>query len=173
MNPFFVLGQIMSILSFLMSIILAHFKEVKHILLGEISANLFTALSYLFLGGNSGAWVCIVATIQTFVVYMLNKRNVSEHIQNIITKCFAGIYIIGTIVVFQGWADIVCCVCAFLYIMAITQKQGAKYRYYMAGNCLLWVIYDIYTLAFVNLITHGTKMASLLLAMVRLDHKKE
>lgn len=171
MNLFFILGQVMSILAFIMCLIVAQFKEVKHILFGEITANLFTALSYFFLGGNSGAWVCIVATLQTFVVYLLNQREVSETIRNKITIIFGIIYIVGTIVVFQGWADIVCCLCAMLYIMAITQQKGSKYRVFMAGNCLLWVIYDIYTLAFLNLITHGSKLVSLVIAMVRLDRK--
>lgn len=172
MSPFFILGQVMSVLAFFMCLIIAQFKEVKFILLGEITANLFTALSYLFLGGNSGAWVCIVATLQTFIVYVLNKHEVSEGVRNKVTLLFGIIYIVGTIIVFQGWADIVCCVCAMLYIMAITQQQGSKYRLYMAGNCFLWVVYDIYTFAFVNLITHGTKLISLIIAMIRLDKKK-
>ena len=168
----FIIGQIISVIALIISVVIVQFKEVKHILLGEIASNLSVALSFLFLGGMSGAWICIVAAVQSVIIYFLNKYNASNVIRNILTGVFALVYIAGTMLVYQSWIDIISCVCAMLYLMAILQKDGARYRWYMTANSLLWVIYDVMTLAFVNVITHGMLLVSLVIAMLRLDRKK-
>lgn len=169
----FIIGQIISVITLIIAIVIAQFKNVKHILIGEIAANLSTALSFVFLGGISGAWICIVAAVQTIIIYFSNKNNLEQSKRNLLTILFAIIYIAGTIVVYQGWADIVSCTCAILYILAIVQTQSKKYRWFMALNSLLWVIYDINTGAYVNIITHGMVLVSLVIAMIRLDRQGE
>lgn len=169
MNIYFVIGQGISILTLIIAVASAQFKEVKHILLGQIASNLSVALSYLFLGGISGAWVCLVAAFQAIVMYAINKRELSERIRLWLMIIFALIYIAGTAVVYQSWRDLVTCACALLYLMAIMQKDSSKYRLFMMANSSLWVIYDVAALAFVNLITHGMILVSLITAMFRLD----
>ena len=169
----FIIGQIISVAGLIVSVAIAQFKDVKHILIGDIVANLLVALSYVFLGGLSGAWVCIIAAVQCLIMYYANKLNWSRKARNYLIVIFAIVYVIGTIAVYQGWADIVSCVCALLYIMAITQKDAGRYRGYMVANSLLWITYDITTLAFVNMITHGSLLVSLIIAKIRLDRTKK
>lgn len=76
----FVTGQIISVFVLLFSVISAQFKEIKGILLGQFLSNFLVALSYLFLGGISGAWICIVAAVQAIVIYVQNKKEVAENI---------------------------------------------------------------------------------------------
>lgn len=165
----FIIGQVISVIALLISVVIAQFKDVRYILLGEIASNLTVALSYLFLGGMSGAWVCIVAAIQTWIIYRMNKKDISEQVRKRILCVFALIYVIGTVIVFRGWADILTCICALLYLMAVSRAEGVAYRRYMILNSLLWVVYDIVTMAFVNVITHGTLLVSLIIARCRLD----
>lgn len=169
---YFIIGQIISTIGLIISVVIAQFKEVKHILLGDIIANLIVALSYVFLGGMSGAWICIVAAVQVFIIYQANKKDISQTRRNQLTLLFAIAYVIGTIVVYKGWADVVSCACAMLYVLAIIQTKSSKYRVFMVLNSLLWMIYDITTLAYVNMITHGMMLVSLGIAIVRLDLKK-
>ena len=168
----FIIAQIISIIALIISIVIVQFKDVKHILLGEIASNLTIALSFAFLGGLSGAWICIVASIQTLIIYFANKHNVEPKKKDILTISFAVVYIIGTIIVYQNWGDIVSCACSLLYIMAIIQTKPQKYRFYMSANSILWIIYDILTAAYVNIITHGLLLISLFIAMF-LAQKKE
>ena len=173
MNAYFVIGQGISVLILIVSVVSTQFKEVKHILLGQIASNLLVALSYLFLGGISGAWVCLVAAFQAIVMYGINKREISERSRLWLMVFFALIYIAGTAIIYQSWRDLVTCGCALLYLMAIMQKNSSKYRRFMVANSSLWVIYDVATLAFVNLITHGMILISLIAAMIRLDWSKK
>ena len=174
LNPLnkFIIGQVISILALLISVIIVQFKNIKHILLGEIASNLAIAFSFVFLGGLSGAWICIVAALQSLAIYFVNKANWRQYGKTLLSVLFAFIYIIGTIVVYQGWADLVSCACSLLYILAIVQTDSKKYRWFMTANSFLWVIYDINTAAYVNIITHGILLFSLIIAMLRLDRKK-
>lgn len=169
----FIIGQIISVAALIIAVVIAQFKDVKHILIGEIVSNLSVALSYVFLGGMSGAWICIVAAVQTLIIYYANKHNLEQKKRNILTAVFAAAYVIGTIIVYQGWGDIVSCACALLYVMAIIQTDTAKYRWFMAANSFMWIIYDFTTLAFVNVITHGSVLISVIIAKIRLDWRKQ
>ena len=167
----FIIGQFFSLVSLVVSIVIAQFKKVKHVLLGEMLCNFTIALSFVFLGGLSGAWICIVGGIQALIIYLANTYNLAKSKRNILTVLFAVAYVIGTVLVYRGWSDILSCVCALLYIMAIVQTDSAKYRRYMAANSCLWIIYDFTVLAYVNIITHGMLLVSLIVAMIRLDRK--
>ena len=169
----FVIGQIISSIALIISIVIAQFKDIKLILIGEIAGNLSIALSFGFLGGLSGAWVCIVAAAQTIIIYWANEHQLDQKRRNVLTTVFGVIYVAGTVFVYSGWSDVVSCVCAMLYIMAIVQKDAAKYRWYMITNSFLWIIYDLQTAAYVNIITHGMVLVSLTVAKLRLDLKVE
>lgn len=168
----FIIGQIISIIALIISVVIAQFKNVKHVLLGEIASNLAVALSFVFLGGMSGAWICIVAVVQTIIIYWANKCELETKKRKILMVVFAIAYVAGTVVVYKGWSDVVSCACALLYVMAIIQTEAKKYRWFMMANSFLWIIYDFNTAAYVNIITHGIVLISLLIAMVRLDRKK-
>lgn len=169
----FLIGQIFSVLALVISVVIAQFKEVKYVLIGEVASNLAVAFSFLFLGGLSGAWLCIVAAVQCIVMYFVNKRNMDDRKRNILLVIFGAIYIIGTIVVYKDWNDIVSAVCAILFVLSIVQTEAGKYRIFMALNSALWLIYDFNTAAYVNMITHGSLAISLLIAMYRLDWKRK
>lgn len=167
----FYIGQIFSVVSLILAAIGVQFKKVRHVLLGSMSSNIATALSYAFLGGLSGAWICIVGAVQTLIIYLANKYDLKQKKRTLLTILFAVVYVAGTIVVYEGWDDIVACACAVLYILAIVQKDTAKYRRFLAANTCLWIVYDIAVMAYVNIITHGVMLSSLIIAMVRLDRK--
>ena len=169
-----IIGNVISAITLIISVIVtATFKKVNHILLGEIAMNLLVALSFVFLGGLSGAWVCIVATVQTVILFFANERQISKTARTVITVIFLAAYVVGTAVVYVDWKDIVACLCAFFYVFAVCATKSANYRWFMLVNSLLWVIYDIKTAAFVNIITHGITAVSTIIGKIRLDWKKE
>ena len=129
----FIIGQVISIVVLIISVIVVQFKNIKYILIGEIIMNLLVALSFVFLGGLSGAWICIVATVQTLIMYLVNRREIASWKRTALMVVFVAAYIIGTVIVYQGWSDIVSCVCAMLYVLAVVQKDASKYRIFMNG----------------------------------------
>lgn len=169
----FVIAQIVGILTTVVALISVQFKRVELILIGQIVSNLLVALSFGLLGGLAGAWICIVAAIQTIIIYFLDKSNIKnkKSVKNLLLMIFVAVYITGTVIVYQGWGDIVACVCAMLFVLAIIQTGSGKLRRIMMLNALLWVIYDYQTKAYTNMLTHGLELLSILAAMLRLDIK--
>jgi len=167
------IGQIVSVIALVISVSSFQFKAVKHILIAQILANFTMSLSFFFLGGLSGAWVCIVATFQTLIMYIANRKGISDKNRNLLLAFFLAAYVIGTAIVYQSWVDIVSCSCAFLFVLAIVQKDAKLFRAFEVANSLLWIVYDLSTRAYINTLTHILILCSILIAMFRLDRKKK
>ena len=169
MNWMFYAAQIIGVLTTVIVVVAAQLKNMKLILLCQLCANLMVAISSGMLGGLSGAWLCSVAAVQTVMFYFLDKRGMSPKTRKWVLWLFAAVYVIGTILVYRNWGDIVSCAGVLLYLLAITQSQSSKYRRYMCLNTLLWIIYDITILAFGSMIAHGVEFTSALIGIFRLD----
>lgn len=170
MNISFFLAQAIGLITTVIAIISVQFKNVKLILISQIILNLLVATNFALLGGLSGAWICILAAFQTTLTYFIEKyctKNATR-IRNILLPFFVAGYVIGTIVVYKDWNDIVSCVCAILYVLAILQTESSKYRRFILLNALLWVIYDFTTMAYTSILTHGLEAVSIFIAMIRL-----
>lgn len=169
----FIIGQIISVLVLIVSVIVtACFKNINYILIGEVVMNLLVALSFVFLGGWSGAWICIVATIQTLILFWCNKHQISKQTRKILCLAFLAVYVVGTVVVYKSWADIISCLCAFLYVMAVISENSSNYRWFIILNSACWVIYDASIYAWVAIITHGITLISCIVGKIKLDKKK-
>ncbi len=169
----FIIGQFWGIVGLIVSVAMVQFRNLKHVLIGSILSNLMVGLSYAFLNGMSGAWICIVAAVQALVIFLINTYDLEVKKKNIISGIFAAIYVMGTIVVYQGWVDILSCMCAFLYVLAILQTEASKYRWFMLANSVLWILYAITTGAYINIITHGSVLLSVIISKLRLDRETE
>ena len=102
-----------------------------------------------------------------------DKKSDAKKLRLCLLILFCAMYIVGTCIVYQGWGDILTCVCALFYVLAILQKDSKGFRRYILVNASVWIVYDIYTLAFSGMLTHGLALVSILVAMVRLDFRKK
>ncbi|MBR2948253.1 MAG: YgjV family protein [Lachnospiraceae bacterium] len=170
MNISFFLAQAIGLLTTVIAIISVQFKNVKLILISQIILNLLVAANFALLGGLSGAWICILAAVQTAITFFIEQYcgDKATRIRNILLPFFAAGYVIGTVIVYKDWNDIVSCVCAILYVIAILQTESSKYRKVIILNALLWVIYDFTTMAYTSILTHGLEAVSIFIAMIRL-----
>lgn len=170
----FVIAQWLGVITMVVALLSVQFKNVEYILIGQIISNVLVALSYGLLGGLSGAWICILAAIQTVIIYFFDKLEMTnrEKKKSRLLIVFALGYVIGTIVVYKDWRDVVAGVCAILFVLAIVQTESGKLRMIMMANSLLWIVYDYKTEAYTNILTHGLELLSILTAMIRLDRKQ-
>lgn len=173
MQMHFITGQIISIAAFIVAVAVVHCKQVKNALLGGAALNMLFALSYLFLGGISGSWICIAATILTLGLYYINQQEERKRKVIRIIWCilFTFVYITGTVLSYRKWNDILTCVCAIVHMTSVFQSKMNRYRNLTICNMLLWIIYDFTTMAYINLITHISVLCSTISAKVRLDWK--
>lgn len=171
----FIIAQWLGIITTIVALLSVQFKSVESILIGQIVSNVLVALSYWLLGGMSGAWICILAAVQTVIIYFLDKLDIKNknRKKRVLLLLFVMGYVVGTMAVYKDWRDVVSGVCAILFVLAIIQTESAKLRIIMMLNAMLWVIYDYKTEAYTNILTHGLELLSILIAMIRLDRGEQ
>ena len=169
----FILAQVMGILSAISAIFCVQARTASGILLGQFLANTFSGLSYGLLGSLTGAWVCILAAIQSVLISFLNKMETKRREKAIlvVSILFSAAYIVGSVLTYTQWTDVVSCICALLFVVTIAQEDAGKMRNVMLVSMSLWVIFDLAVGAYTNVITHGSTIVSILSAKVRLDRK--
>lgn len=163
----FYIAQGISVLTALTAIVGMQMKNMRAILLSQILANLFTASTYFLLGGFSGAGICLIAIAQAVTMFFYNQKNKTPHLWVIIL--FVLLYVGCSIFYYKTFIDIFSALAAVCYAMSIAQSNPKLSRLWYVLNPLFWVVYDINTRAYGNLIMHASIFLSTLLALIRVD----
>lgn len=166
---FFWVAQAIGPVTTLMSILSAQMKNLKVILIYELLINLLVALSYILLGGISGSYICIIASVQTAVSYVYARKN--REVPHMLTALFVIVYSGISVYSYQSPLDILPGVSAVAFALAIVQNSSAGYRLFMGINSFLWIVYDMMIGAYTMLITHSLLLVSVIIAIVRYDVK--
>ena len=145
-------------------------KNMTLILLLVFLANAFVATSYFLTGANGGAAICCVGAVQTIINFFFERKNKKLPVWLIVV--YAAMFIGANLLVFANLFDIIALVAALMFVMGISSKSGKQYRLWSLVNVLLWITYDLLTLSFGPLTTHGTQLATILFGMFVHDRKK-
>ena len=163
----FYVAQGISILTALIAMVSMQFKNMRLILAGQIAANLLTALTYLLLGGLSGAGICIIAIFQSVIMFIFNIKKIKPHLAVVIG--FVLLYVACSIYYFTSFIDVFSMLAAICFALSVTQEKPSSARIFYVVNPLLWMVYDIYVKAYVNLAMHAVIFISTAIAIIRLD----
>ena len=170
----FWIAQSISVITALIAILSLQLKNMKAILACQISANTLAGLTYVLLGGLSGAGVSIIAVIQAIVMYVLKVKNVNPHFT--VTLAFIAAFAAYSIWSYTSPLDLLPMGAAIFYSLSIAQKNPRRFRAFGTINPTFWLAYDIYTLALVNFLMHLGIFISGVVGVIRLDvigRKKE
>lgn len=177
----YIAGQIVGIFVTIAAVLSMQFKNMKHVLAMQVLANSLLALNYLliFLSGQtanlSGVFVAAIAIVQTVTMFVvrLSEEKMSKKTNNVltasITAVFAIIFIILAIKTYKTPVDILSGLASMAFCFCIVQKKASVCRIFAATNSILWIGYDIGTLAWTTIITHGFSLSSSLIGIIRLD----
>lgn len=163
----FIIAQIISILTTATAVLSMQFKGIKPILICQILSNLFCATTYILLGGYSGSIICLIAIAQCLVVFAYNAKKIKPHLWVILV--FIALYVATSAILFQSFADVFSAMGAVIFAIGIVQKKASATRRWYVANPVCWILYDIFTMAYGNILTHGIIFISTLLAIIRLD----
>ena len=150
-------------------------RRAAFVLLGQFLANAFSGLSYGLLGSLSGAWICLMAALHSVLISLANRKpdRQRNRMVRLISAVFTVAYLIGSVVTYTRWTDLISAICALLFVVTVAQKEAGKMRNVMLASMSLWVIFDIAVGAYTNIITHASTIVSILTAKLRLDRKKQ
>ncbi len=156
------------------AVICNQLKEVRTILLGEIICNLLVAFNCAVQGGLTGAWDCGLAAVLTIAIYQLNKssRAKKQMWKVAVSSVYAAANVVILFSAYKGLMDIIPCLTAFLFVMKIVQDRADVIRVINVVGTILWIYYDYRIESYSNLVTHGLCLISVMIAIIRLDIKK-
>ncbi len=149
-------------------------KSMKLILFLVFCGNLSIAVSYLLKGyGINGAASCFIGAAQAVINYFFESKGKP------LPKWLVGVYVAAFVVVnlvvgMSGGFDPLCIlaiVACLTFVMMIDQDNGAKYRFWVICNSVLWCAYDILTKAWPNMVTHICLLTFTVVGMIIHDRK--
>ena len=105
--------------------------------------------------------------MQCLVVFAYNVKKVKPHLWVILV--FIALYVAASAVLFQSFADVFSAMGAVIFAIGIVQKKTSAMRLWYVANPVCWILYDVFTMAYGNILTHGIIFISTLLAIIRLD----
>ena len=164
------IAQGISVLTGILAIIMMQMKNMKTILFFQIVVNLTASLNYLLLGGDSGAFISLLAIIQSIVMFIFNMRKKKPHIAIIIAfaLCYVSISIYN-IIASEEYFGILPALAAICFCISLVQEKPSLFRIWGTLNPSCWLIYDLMTGSYVMFCVHLGILISTFVAMVRLD----
>ena len=167
----FYLAQAISIINGVLAVMMMQFKDMKKILIFQIITNLLTASTYILLGGFSGAGICIIAIVQSVIMFVYNVKKVPPH--KWVVAVFVLLYIACSAFYYKTFIDIFSALAAVCYAFSVVQTKASLSRLWYLFNPLCWLIYDIFTRAYGNFVLHFVVFVSTLFAIIRNDIKRK
>ena len=149
-------------------------KNMKLILLLVFLSSTAVGTSYILTGALNGGVSCLIGAAQAIINYFFERKAKATPVWLIIV--YAITFTAANLAVFSDTVDILSITACLVYIGAICQKSGAKYRLWIFVNTGLWVAYDIISTSYGPLITHATLLAITVFGMIVHDiipHKRK
>lgn len=169
MGTLFYVAQGIFIVNTLVSAAGMQLKKLKHILLANVLNNVLTVMGMLLLGAYAAVVNGSLSAVMTLVLYFLRKKENTEKLEKGLLLFFGLTFIIGTGISYRTWGDLLTLSCSLLYVTALMQQTPSKYRRVIFINLICGIASDIYFMAYTNILTHGLQLASLIVAILRMD----
>ena len=161
------ISYIASGITLILGIIEPFNKKMKVILVYNFIGNFLVSLSYLLVSSYSGAGICAIACIQVIVnyIYESKEKKVPYWVVALYALSFVGVNALS----FAYWYDAFSLIAALCFVFSMVQKNPVIYRILYVCNSTLWIVYDVFSGAYGNLVTHVTLFAATLIAILLRD----
>ena len=166
----FYIAQGISVVTGVLAIVTMQLKNMKTLLFFQVVINLLASLNYLLLGGDTGAFVSLLAILQSIVMFVLNVNHKKPPLALIIAFVTGYVGISTYNIISSGeLMGILPALAAFCFCMALVQQKPSIFRIWGALNPALWMPYDLFTSSYVMFFVHLGILISTIVAMIRLD----
>ena len=146
-------------------------KKMSVVLVFSFVANLLVGISYVLVGGVSGALICVIAGIQLLINFVFNVKGKKVPMWLIIIYSLA--YCTVNILTFAKWYDIFSLGAALGFVFSMAQSNPKYYRMLLILNMGSWLMYDILAQAYGNMVMHISSVLTILIAIYVRDVKGE
>lgn len=165
------LSYLASLLATVSGICGPFWKKIEIVLLFNLFTNVSAGISYLLIGGYSGAAMAFIGGGQLIINHLF-KTKLGKIPTYLIFIHIASFFVMN-ILTFTAWYDILMLTSSTIFVLGIVQTNSKHYRTINFFNCLLMVFYDILAKAYGNLFMHIILFSASILAIWVKDSKKK
>lgn len=141
----FYLAQLLALLSSFFLLISFWQKKRKKILFFQMLDSFFGVLQYLLLGAFTGGIINFLGAIRAL---FFSKSNNKYYLY-----LFLALYIIASLITFNGIKSLIPLLAALIYTVVIWNKEEKNIRFFSIFVFMLWFIYDFLVKAYVSFTT--------------------
>lgn len=166
------ISQIIGFVGAIIIVIGMQQKQYKHIVMCKIGSSFFAAVHYLLLGGYTGMMVNFASCLTNYCYYHRVKKGKSNvPFQIVFTIMFVALGLLswhGPISIFVVLAKLISSVA-----LGINNPRTIRILNLISNPC--WLVYNIYMGSFSGMLTDSLVIASVVIAIIRLDilHKQD
>ena len=145
--------QLIGLLGFSILILSFYKKEPKMILTYQVTSNFAYTVHYFLLGALSGTFCSLIGIIRNAVLIKFNNKK-------IIIPIFSILYLIVTILFYEGIYSVLPMIANIIYLISITQKNKKIILIGAITSSAFWVTYAIFVNSYASIITESILMIS-------------
>lgn len=161
----YILGQIIGIIAFIISLIAYHYQEKKKILSTSIISNTLKLIHYLLLGATSGGLTKLIAILRDFII--IKKEKYKFLSSNILFFDLLILYVLISFLTYKNILSLLPIIASLTNFIPVwngntmTIKKAAFFCY------LFWLIYDISISSISGIISHTISILSIFLTIIK------
>lgn len=154
--------QLIGILAFCFWVLSYYRKSIKEIIIFQGTSNFIYAVHFFLLGALSGAYLSLVGIAKNIVFLKFKNKK-------LISIIFIILYLIVTIIFFEGLYSILPMCANCVYILFMIKEDKKKLLIGELLSCIIWLIYGIFVLSYAGIIT---EIIACISAIVQLKKSK-
>lgn len=156
---YIIIGNIIALFTSILMVYAGYVKTKKQLLFYQTLEDGLAVVSYLFLGGISGAIICLVGVLRSILCYKDRLNILWKIIITIVTSVLV-IYFMN-----NNLIELLPLICLITYLWIITIKNLVKLKYLIIIIMILWIIYDFivhnYVAVIFDILTILTNISSI------------
>ena len=157
--------QLIGLLGFFVAVLSFYKKETVTILTYQITSNFAYAVHYFLLGGLSGTLCSLIGIIRNLVLIKSDNKK-------IIIPTFVLLYILITIVFYEGLYSLFPMIANSIYLIMLTTKNKKKILMAALISSVLWILYSIFVSSYVTVATEIIMILSNTIQLIKIKNKK-
>ena len=152
--------QLIGLLGFCILVLSFYKKDTVTILTYQITSNFAYTVHYFLLGGLSGAFCSLIGIIRNMVLIKSNNKK-------IIIPIFILLYLIVTIVFYEGIYSLFPMIANSIYLITLTYKKKKLLLVGAIISSIFWILYSIFVNSYVSICTESILLISNIVQLKR------
>lgn len=165
------LAQVIGIAAILFFALSPQQKTKGRVLIFQSISSILYALQYVLLGAFSAVATNLIGLAKNLVFYRYAKEN--KDIPVIALGIYSGFIIVFGFLTYTNPISVIPVVLSLVYAYGIWQMNLKIYRGIAVVGAIVWIIYNLMVGAYVSVLGNAFQFASAVIAVWRLDIKKE